>query len=360
MKLQQFYITRFFAAICVVIYHFGQATTELQPEFFKGILSFGNEAVNYFFSLSGFIMAIAYYRHDSSGLINKERYWINRIARIYPAYIVAVLLVVAYAAIKPDFFSSLASRLPLEIVLLQSWIGKSSINFPGWSLSVEIFFYLCFPFVMSFLSNKSDRWLALAAIFVYIVFLGLNYQATIYTEQGRLSTSFMMYFPVFHFATFLAGVVSGMIFLRHQNWIMKHQAATKYIGYTIMLALLFIYLLPNGLVRKLHHNGLLAPVYAFFFIAFSIPSNVNRILSHPFAVFLGEISYGIYILQFPVWLHFKEFLHLKSPLPLFWFIGYLVVLIALSAGIYVFIEKKAQLRLRKIRISSPGLQEKTG
>ena len=93
--------TRGFAALLVVVFHYGCTVFPFNQaeHFFRN----GNLAVNYFFVLSGFVMYSAYsQRQITYGYFIRRRF-----ARIYPAYLLAVLL-----AVVPVLVNWPAGRAP--------------------------------------------------------------------------------------------------------------------------------------------------------------------------------------------------------------------------------------------------------
>lgn len=331
----------------MVIYHFGLGV----PPFDKGILhtvfSFGNEAVNYFFFLSGFIMVVAYYKPaDSNGVISKRKYWINRFARIYPVYFLALIAVaIYYWTIDSSLFTSFKLRLPIELVLIQSWIGKTSINFPGWSLSVELFFYISFPFLLPLIAKLSSRKLAFSGIAIYAIAQLVYVVILLRFGTGTRSELAINYSPFLNFGTFVFGTIIGMLIVRHLGAINQHKGKIKAVGYFLSLVLLglFIYAID---FQRFHHNGLLVPVYALFILAFIPSSGITNWLGNSFFVFLGDISYSIYILQYPVWLFFRHYLGIEGSFTTNEFFGYILTLIIISAIVFKWYEQKSQYLIR--------------
>lgn len=311
------------------------------------VFSYGNEAVNFFFFLSGYIMVIAYYKPDKdSRSINKWKYWLNRFARIYPVYFLAILLVtVYYIAIDRELFTSFSIRLPLELLLLQSWVGKSSLNFPGWSLSVEMLFYLVFPFALAYFSKFRPGKLIIVSVLVYLSGQLLFISALDSFGTDVKSKLAIEYFPFFNLSTFILGVLTALIFVQNRDWLLKYRVPVKVFGYPLMV-LVFILLYFGVDFHTYHHNGLLAPVYALFLVIFSLPSRLTNWLGNPAFVFLGDISYSIYILQYPVWLFYRYFLHIEGSWRQFEFWGYVGALVIISALVYKLYEQRLQNQIR--------------
>jgi peptidoglycan/LPS O-acetylase OafA/YrhL len=114
------------------------------------IAGVGRFGVDFFFVLSGFVLTWSYRPGRSRGRF----YWL-RFARVWPLHLVTFLLAIALIGGGP-WFSAL-----LNVLLLQSWAPFSEVygafNTPSWTLSVEAFFYLLFPFMIRPLARASSR-----------------------------------------------------------------------------------------------------------------------------------------------------------------------------------------------------------
>ncbi|MGL6241561.1 acyltransferase family protein [Pseudomonas sp.] len=148
-NLSRLTFTRFIAALMVVAFHFGANTTPFDGDFFGGVFRQGPYAVQYFFFLSGFIMATVY-ATDAPEKFNRKKFWVARFARIYPVYLIGLAL--AATLTTPDMLT-----LALNVSLLQAWSAPHalSMNNPGWSLSVEVFFYAMFPALLFLLTRRN-------------------------------------------------------------------------------------------------------------------------------------------------------------------------------------------------------------
>lgn len=137
---------RFAAALMVVVYHAGIAAREhgfLGPEHdgWLNLSVIGASGVHIFFVISGFIMVHAT-RHSGRDAAAAGRFLYRRFARIFPVYwLYCGLYVAAHAAfLQPH---ALGPWEALGALLL--WPGSSAVIIgPGWTLSYEVFFYLCF------------------------------------------------------------------------------------------------------------------------------------------------------------------------------------------------------------------------
>ena len=343
MRLNQLTFTRFIAAIFIVIFHYGQKVAPFNNEFISFIFKGADVGVSYFFILSGFVMIIAYSNYSKISIID---YFRNRVARIYPLFIIAILLVLIQQIIKRevDFIG-----LFLNVFMIQAWIpGKIlSLNSPGWSLSVEFIFYLLFPF---FFNNVFKKFSLKKIAFYCILFWILTqiiYNVSIHVNWGE-TTSFtkeiLRYNPLMHLNQFLIGNLAGLVFVKQ----LKLKTANYDVPILLIFGLVIIALKFNlGLD---YHNGLLAALFIPLILFISLNNGIltNIFQRKPF-VFLGEISYGIYIFQYPVYSYIsyysvKKYFHIEDAALVFFL--RLIILIVLAAFVYIYIEKPIQSKIK--------------
>ena len=354
MRIEQLTFTRFIAAISIVIFHYGKDSFLFNNEYISFIFQQANVCVSYFFILSGFVMIIAYKNQEN---INFGKYIKNRLARIYPVYILAIFLILGIALFRDVNISDLL----LNIFMIQSWIPQKAltINFTGWSLSVELFFYITFPFLINKIYNKSTLkinayWIIIFWLISQIVFhliINNNIQIPYYEIKD------IYYNPFMHLNEFLIGNLTGMFFIDK----LKNKEK-NYLHFILLTILLLIILLkfPIGLS---YHNGFLAIIYVPLILFISLSNDkITKVLTHNKFVFLGEISFGIYILQVPVWTMFSDYrmekyfmLHKESDFTTS-FIIRLFILIIISSLSYVYLEKPLRNRIKKTTHNS-GLQK---
>lgn len=287
---------RFIAAMGVVVFHFGRSVDSLS--WGAPLWSISNTGVSFFFFLSGFILSHVYGLRPVGG---RRAFYLARAARILPLY----LLALSVTAILEMHRGGLAFvDLPLSATLLQAWVpGHSQVlNAPGWSLSVEAFFYLVFPFVLPRLrAIRSSGALLAIAIGAWLVGLALHV-VLVEASQGLPSGSpledFTYYHPLTHLPTFIVGGASAALFHRHHASMARFGLAMGAIGLVLFFALTW----SECDLLRYHHNGLFTPLFAMSVLGIaSLPasSSIRGALAWAPVVLLGEISYALYILQQP-------------------------------------------------------------
>ena len=215
MRLEQLTFTRFLAVISIVVFHYGNDIFPFNSNIIDFLFRQANIGVSYFFILSGFVMIIAYENRDK---IEFRDFLKRRLARIYPVYLLAIFSLLAYYVLISQSFDY--KELFLNLTLIQSWIPGFALSFnsPSWSLSVEMFFYISFPFLFNSFYKKYS--LKRLIILVFIFFIGSQIllhsftHSSFYNGFPSKSHDLIYYFPLMHFSEFLIGNIAGLFFLK--------------------------------------------------------------------------------------------------------------------------------------------------
>ncbi|SEJ18281.1 acyltransferase family protein [Demequina mangrovi] len=150
---------RWYAALAVFLFHVsgwfaGVAGLALVRNAFDGLGALG---VSFFFVLSGFVLTWA---HRDTAPIGA--FFTRRIARIVPlSWLTAILAYLTLVVLYPAGAAALLPGTLGSLTLMQAWIPLPEYFYGGngveWSISVEVFFYLLFPFLIRALVRCSRR-----------------------------------------------------------------------------------------------------------------------------------------------------------------------------------------------------------
>jgi peptidoglycan/LPS O-acetylase OafA/YrhL len=370
---------RFFAAIIVVFYH-TYATflpSKPFPSFIDDLIAVGFIGVSFFFVLSGFILAYNYLGPPDSGeraplTVDWRTFFIARFARIYPLYLLGLLVHAPFVAAHrvhqdssvPLALGKLLLSFGVNAGLVQAWLRRlwGGWNGPGWSLSAEAFFYAVFLLLAPILwrSRRKDATLLLllygAALIVPSSVVTLEHQGLLHwgSPEG-LET-----FPLLRLPEFLFGVVLARIHLRARAEsfgpaILRSPAALRIMGALLLSAVIMA---GDRIPSLILHNGLLAPVFALVILGLSRGDGlIHRLLSRRSLVVLGEASYAVYILHVPLFFWFSYLVRDKVRLdeepalfgvdkPLY-YVVYLTTLTGLSVLSLRHIEDPARRWIRR-------------
>lgn len=366
---------RFLAAFHVLLYHQAIFLDPLVPEslsFLRSYLHTGYVGVNLFFVLSGFILAYTYLDPDRPPSIERRKFWVARIARIYPLYLVAMMLV------APLVILHFLDTNPLglgtakigtsgltALLLAQAWVPRlrGVWNPPGWTLSVEAFYYLSFPVAAAVLWRLSRRRAKVALAVVWLIgllppltaWLFLPASVTHAPATGVLPHSDLVLLivsaPILRLPEFLFGILLARAYLPHHG---AHHGELGPRRSAILLgigaaSLLLVLGLANRIPRIFVEPGLLDPLFGILIVSLpGVRGPVERLLSSPFAVMLGEASYAVYILQAPVsyWLHRALPSGMPERMGPAYFVLYATLTVLLSVGAFRWIEDPSRRWIR--------------
>jgi len=350
---------RFFAAFHVVIFHLQAMQVYLGPRWFQRLSSIGYVGVSFFFVLSGFILVYTY----AGRPLKLGQFWRARFARIYPAYAFSLLVTgpfFFYAMAKFDlpFFawSKAHSKLAVGLVLglLQAWVPPAALawNAVAWSLSVEAFFYLLFPFLLWILIRRSQAQLFLIAAASWLTSLALS---AVYllrnpdhltTINADVNVAFWLnalkFNPLVRLPEFLLGMALGFVFLRSRRE-QKYALPLFVFGIAGVAAVAYF---SASIPYPVIHTALLAPAFAAIVYAFALRPRWSAFLENRLLVLCGDASYSLYLLHSMV---VGMYFHKMTGEVRFTSVPGLLVFVILVVGIpmlvYRFIEEPARRKL---------------
>lgn len=373
------------AVLLVICHHW-------QFNFFN--IPFGWIGVQLFFVLSGFLITgiLLSEKQLSLGMFLK-RFYVKRALRIFPLYfgllsICAVLFTLAGTVLSNKSAGmnllSLLDELQVNSLFLVTYTYNfmeiyhtliSHIKIPNtelfshlWSLSVEEQFYLVFPFIIYFLSEKNlKRFLVIILIVCPILrFACVELFKNFTTDYYFIGTVIYRQTP-FQFDALCFGAALAVFDLK---FLLKNSKLIFYLFLILTVSVgLINYALLHTSVNHVTLKGLgyeytenlvygnrisygltLINICSALMIYCSINGNSPfRMFENSKLIFIGKISYGIYLLHYPflkiyrlVLSHFltEEKINANLFLETSLFITYLICLVALASASYYLFEIK--------------------
>lgn len=317
-----------------------------------GVVSRGYLGVDLFFLLSGFILTYVYF--DSMERPTARSFAIfmwHRFIRLYPVHVtvLAALVIVVLGAGRlglnlrsPEAFQ--LGELPWQLLLVHAWgvTDEVSWNVPSWSISAEWFAYLCFPLVAAALGR-----IHAPSLLLLVAAASIGGAALIFSAAGwGLSGAWI---APSAFVRIAGSFVCGAALCRYATLRQLLESKSGLNDKLAMIALLAFLVLPSFGVPDFALIGLLA----IFIGALAMSSGFAAgLFSLAPLVWLGEISYSLYMVHFPVLralnIVFKpERLHAMGPLAAIAVYGLsLAVCVGCAALLYYLVERPLRVRLR--------------
>jgi peptidoglycan/LPS O-acetylase OafA/YrhL len=340
---------RFYAAMWVVLFHYWPhlVVSGTPPLIAKGYLG-----VECFFILSGFILCHVYLPAFEAGRFNYGDFLWARIARIYPLHLATLIGVGLMAAaalsvgvqIDPNVLSW--ASLPANLALVQAWglAPTAGWNHPSWSISAEWFAYLSFPaFALVAVALRKRSLIAVAATLVLMAGLYAGFERITGESLTRATIAWgaLRIVPCFSlgcalFLTCRKGVADRR----------KALAGAAFFGAAPLVSAQFG---APDVITISAFGGLIITLA-------QVSSTGSRLGSDAISVYLGEISYAIYMVCIPWELLFvnvaANILHLPhKQLPLSLWLIFVGSLIPIAAIVHHLIERPARDSIKLWRTS---------
>lgn len=338
-------IIRFLLALGVILFHYGINYFPFDVPPLKTIILNSAFRVSFFFFISGFVMSLVY---DRQGVDLKPRrfYW-RRFSRIYPVYlfafVITLLVVVLLKGAAPKGLNILLHALGLQS-LNPGYV--LDLNYPTWSISVELVFYLLFPFLLRWTKGIS---LKRITVVTWIMWLLQSLQHIFFVEfvytGTKASEEFISTFPLWHLPTFFAGMTVARLTAQGAipQWVRSNALSCFFL--TLLLFVLIVSV-PNPVLKYIH-NGLLSPLFGLMIVSlYHDRSAFHRLLSNPLLSRLGDLSYGLFIFQYPVWVICTTIAGEPVVKTTSFFLYYLAILVVFSWAMNTYFEKPLMRRLR--------------
>ena len=345
---------RTFAAINIVFFHFSN------PNWFgwlAPVVNAGYASVSFFILLSGFVLAYNYAGRARSGELDKARFWEARFTRLYPIYLLSLLLSwrmvpAEYAAHSHGMFWS---GMILSPLLLQGWIPEIAtfLNTPAWTMSAESAYYFAFPWMAKM--KRPERIRPFLGKMAVVWFLGLI-PGTLYfllnpdgiAHPDRWSAApwlqALKFTPIPHLASFVFGVMLASV----DEMVGRSSRLRLILGIFGFAATFGILTLGPRVPYAIVHDGLLMPLFGCIILGLAGNNKLAYALGWRPLVFVGEASYCLYLLHFNLWnlIHDSHVLEWTGLIRFDPWISY-VLLIGLALLALHFVEKPAQRQLRR-------------
>lgn len=294
---------RALAVMLVFIFH-------LNPHWISG----GFIGVDIFFVISGYLITQIIWQQISTNNFNYLDFMWSRCKRLLPAYLMLILVTSALTAIflLPNELlnfsqSALSSAFFVSNVffyLNSGYFDESAESFPllhTWSLAVEWQFYLVFPIVLilfkRLISNK--------AFIVLSIFILLSCAISIIVTFVDHSLAF--YLSPFRIAEFMLGGIVSFTNSQPKPNKMLYFSASANVSFLVLLFFAF------NLNDDSIFPGTNALIVAFTtaILIFSLRNCekclIKAIFSSPPLLFLGKISYSLYLWHWPIILFSKYY-----------------------------------------------------
>lgn len=270
----------------------------------KTIVPSGFLGVDIFFVISGYLITSILLRENGNSTFRFSRFWMRRIRRLFPALAAMICgtILIGYFTLFGDEWKSTAFQSLAALASVGNFFmwrkagdywGESADTMPmlhTWSLSVEEQFYLIFPVVLFLIFRKSNR---LVLPVLLVTALG-SFLASSYAVLHHPSAEFYL-LPTRAWEMMLGGILASLGSRIGSPPCPSWRSLAGLVAIVIAMSAL-----DSGSGFTLQLGRVLVCVGTFLVIAFPSTGLVERLLSVAPMVFLGKISYSLYLWHWPV------------------------------------------------------------
>jgi peptidoglycan/LPS O-acetylase OafA/YrhL len=349
-------------AVNIMFFHF----TPPHMTYLYPLIDHSYVFVGFFILLSGFILSYNY--ADRPDPLDKRHFWRARFARLYPIYLLSLLLFVSMLGgeWQARSHTQFVEGVILTPLLLQGWSPALATfwNTVAWTLSAEAVFYFAFPWLIQLPWPKSPGRLIALLLGIwavgliphslYLIFNPDHLSAPADRYSAGTWLRVLKYTPLAYACTFLVGVALGKLQAtltlgaRHRAWI----AAAS-----LTAIALFFAKAVDRVPYVLMHGGFLVPLFAALVVGLSGQNIFASAFAWKPIELLGQASYALFLLHFNFinllrQHHIPERLHLAAYDP---WVSYAATLVLAIAAMQ-FVEKPARRAILQRRAAPPIIQ----
>ena len=300
-KLQSFETYRGFAALMIAAIHFNVNSPLSNHALANGLF------VHFFFTLSGFVMYLNYYNKfidaNSVKIFLKKRF-----LRLYPLHFLFLiifliielskyLIEIKYGVVANNSAFSVNNLKTFlgNVFLIQTFFDVNTYNTPSWSISAEYYTYMLFALIL-FCLNKNNLIILISLLFILI--FRINSDISLGIENTYLSFLDCIY-------CFFIGVFSCKIYFKYSSHKLYKKTYTTLTFFLLIISILMII--------NLSGNSRFAIPFVFgLLLIFSAnlknENILGKIICNKIFVYIGSISYSIYMCHLFVFWCLTQFL----------------------------------------------------
>ena len=273
-------------ALMVTLYHLNAYSVVKELPFFINAYLF----VDFFFVLSGFVIATNYLGRISTGF-GIWKFMLLRFGRLYPLYFAVLICFFILELLVAGQGAFMAPKKSIDTVLANIFLLQSfsifsfdTWNWPGWSIATEFWTCLLFAFIASVWPRR------IIAILAVLSLISLYLIASQSTTGINVTYNFGMLRSILGFST---GVFVFEIWQRTNSYKIDERLAFVAETLCVFLVLLFITAVAQS------NYSLFAPlVFAIVVLVFAKEGGpISGFLKHRIFVVLGLLSYSIYLVH---------------------------------------------------------------
>ncbi|WP_235440739.1 acyltransferase [Pantoea sp. RIT-PI-b] len=296
-KLDSIQALRGVAVLLVIAFHFRQYLNSVyaQADIGDRLFGLGEVGVDIFFVISGFIIVYSSKNSDSN---TTTEFIIKRFFRLYPVYIVTLLLLLLFdtsTSYKVSNIVKSALLIPNDYNFIGPWYGYS-INLPAWTLTYEVLFYAVFA-VGIFVSHKFRTPVSIFIMILMVCsaqmyfrgFMQIDPITRDLDDDYIIKNLTFISNPIVY--DFIYGMIIAELFMQSSDRVTKSRL--------FVIAMVCVFWVSVALIISGYNRG--AGIQRWGLYSFMLVGSLVMLCKHvdikfgAFWLWMGEMSYSLYI-----------------------------------------------------------------
>ncbi len=291
------------AILGVLLVHCRQLGTShcRPPMWFELIASAGFRGVQLFYVASAFTLFLSMDARRVDEKYPVVNFFIRRFFRIAPLFYFAMAYYLWWDGLGPRYWLGDAPAITVSNILSTAtftnganpyWIN--SVVPGGWSVAVEMNFYLFLPILYRLVRNlKNALWATLGAFIASRSIVSLLSKNVLISDQ-RLWREYLSYFLPYQLPVFFLGIVLFYLVTHRENGAFGRENSTTGLSYALLI--IAVALLAACAIRPVEVPPFLYGI-AFIILGYSLYLKPTKALVNRFTVFIGKISFSLYLVH---------------------------------------------------------------
>ncbi|MBR3108913.1 MAG: acyltransferase [Clostridia bacterium] len=317
--------------------------------------------VSIFFVLSGFVLVYSYWERPVEPTIKAAaEFSKNKILKLFPVHVIMLILglIREFLILKSYSIKRAIFKLALTVPLLETWHPTEfqALNSVDWYLSVTLFLYFVFPFLLhtikKLMPGKNKVFIIVSFIYLIQILIGAFFNHFLHYFLPNVNIKWIVYcLPLYRLGDFTIGCLIGYLFTTMPDsislWKKKNTSLAEciFVIFTILSWAMYYY----------SDKSMEWFTYACLFLPFSVSliavfakgqGIVSRLITNRITLLFAGISSYFFLIHRQI-LHYvglgaKNLFHIKLETPLLLIIGFALTLFMIA--LYRMLEKKLQKR----------------
>jgi peptidoglycan/LPS O-acetylase OafA/YrhL len=313
------------AALAVVLFHYTYGYDfglEIMSED-KFYFRYGYLGVQLFFLISGFVIFMTLEKTTKA-----KDFLVSRFSRLYPGYWASLIITVTLTTLLSVPFQTGIFSIKQVIVnftMFQFWFQIKDVDGAYWTLAIELTFYFIMLCIFVFKKLKYIAWICLIWLLLSVCFAAFDIPLGNYIKAILI----LRFAPLF---------VGGIVF-----YLLINKPKDIYLHILVLSSLSA----ECYLLYQLDSDFIVYWIVSFFYMLFYLfIYNKLEFISNKFLVFLGSISYTLYLIHENIGMGLIYWLKKIADVQLFYLPITIFLVIIIASFITFYIERPAMNWIR--------------